>query len=166
MKKIKKVTKKVKKPTPEQKIEEKVKKMKVQLEDIFNYSIAGWTKPNMQRAKRTYTKILNNPADTRAMFVLMSPKSMLYNCFDAPTHSDHPDNWKWYGNLIFPPTYKTRWAIPYIDIVREKARGRGRVHLCLENGVEKVPVLLVGKSQDHVKNWLKEKKIEYEVINA
>ena len=47
---------------------------------------------------------------------------------------------------------KTKFPLPYIDLIRKKGMGNGRVLMCYREGIKEVPVLIVGE----IKKWVKE----------
>ena len=136
----KKAVKKVTKATPKEKVATKVK---FQLKDIFNYSIVGSNNPIEQQLKCYYTKCMRGIKNTKGKIVEMDATLFLKNIGNTKEAIRNP---------YFPPNVK--YALPYIDVTRKKSRGAGRVRLCLENGITKVPVFVCGLDND-VSEWLK-----------
>jgi len=55
------------------------------------------------------------------------------------------------------------WALPYVDLRRKKALGRGRALVCYKEGVELIPVLVVGNSEADIDAYVEQtaKKIKF-----
>ncbi len=120
------------------------------IKKIFNYDIAGYSKPNMQILKDHYTKIMKGKLPVQSRVVLIAPEKFLKNCY-AKTDITKEE----LRHKIDLDNLKPRYALPYIDLRREKALGRGRVLACYKAGVVKIPVLVVGSSQEQIDEYVK-----------
>jgi len=134
----------------------KFKKPKYDITKLFDFTIAGYTKPNMQSTKPYYTRVLHGKKNAYGKVYLMSPKDFLLNSY-AITDIMNEEIRNPNADLSNPT--KPRWALPWVDIARKKGFGRGRALVCHHFKIKAIPVLMVGWGEEQIKEWLKEKKI-------
>ena len=118
------------------------------INDLFNFDIVGYTKPNMQMLKDNYTKIMKGKKRGCNRVVMTAPDMFLKNCYAKSDILKESIRRK--GDIGKP-----KWALPYIDLRREKALGRGRALVCHKEGVESIPVLVVGRSESDIDAYIK-----------
>jgi len=130
---------------------------KYDITKLFDFTIAGYTKPNMQSTKPFYTKVLHNKTNAYGKVYLMNPKTFLLNSYPTTDIMKEPLR-NVNANLIKP--VKPRWALPWVDINRRKGFGRGRALVCHHFKIPRIPVLVVGTGEEHIAEWLKANKIK------
>jgi len=128
------------------------------LKNIFDYSIAGYTKPNMQMLKDRYTRIMRGEFGAIASkVVLMAPDKFLKNSFSKTDVLKEPLRKEVDLDNLHP-----KYALPYVDLRRGKALGRGRALVCYKAGILEIPVLVVSSTAASINDFVKKvgKKIE------
>ena len=145
------------------KAKSKAKSKSSTIKDLFDFTIAGYTKPNMW-VKKYYTSVLHGRQvnrGTESRVVIMDGKDFLKNSFSKTNVLKEKIRTK---ASLKDLVKKRKFALPYIDITRKKGFGRGRVLMCLKNDVKEVPVLLVGTPKGEIDKWLKGKKIKVKKV--
>jgi len=137
------------------------KKVKdIDLTTIFNFDIAGYTKPIMQSLKPYPTKVMRGIKNMTGRVVLMSADDFLTNSFAVTDVANEEIR----NGALKVEDVNPKFALPYINITGGKGFGRGRVLLCRHWGINTVPVLLMGVTQEVIDAWLKETKIKVEKV--
>ena len=130
-------------------------KTKLTYKDVFNMEIVGYTKPLMQELKPYYTKIMRGIKNAKGKIVFMSPGKFLDYYYEKHASSKE----KITNPRIDINNLQYKWAIPFIDTVREKVMGSGRALHCEKEGIKEIPVLIVGRNLKEVDAWVKKEKI-------
>lgn len=137
-------------------VAKKTVKANVELRQLFDFTKAGYTKPNMQETKDYYTKVLRGIKFAQGRVVRMSVEDFIDSAFDYPIIENQL--------LIDKPELfdikKMRFNLPYIDIIRGKTFGLDVAEFCKTNGINEIPVLLVGASKKEIDDWIKEEEIK------
>ncbi len=132
------------------------KEKKPDLKDLFDFTKAGFSKPNMQRLKTYYTRVIAGVMNAKGKIVLMNPEEALDNCYHAGLKGWKKKAKSYNDAVFFEKKYKE--ALPVIDITRKITLGTSRMVICYNHGL-KVPVLVVGETIKDIDKWLKAKKI-------
>ena len=115
------------------------------LRDLFDFTHAAGNRHSW------YTKVLLGKEKVEHNLVLIKGADFLNNCYIPVDIENEP-------LLCKTPLEKRKpnWGIPWIDLYRKKAKGRGRTLVCHRNGIKWTPLLIVGD----IKKWLKETSVK------
>ncbi|HEC63744.1 MAG TPA: hypothetical protein ENI23_00455 [bacterium] len=129
-------------------------KKKSKVEELFDFTIAGSSKPNMQAIKPYYTNVLNGKKRLTYQIVLMKPADFIKNSYRVFDVKIEKVKVKDISNM------PRKFALPWIDITRKKSLGQGRAFACLKSKIEEIPVLVVAKTDKELKDWIKKTKVK------
>lgn len=126
------------------------KELLKQLDTIFDFSIAGYSAPNMQILKPYYSKVMRGIKNLKGYVYFINPKDYLDNSFAIT----NVKNEKIRHPKIDIFNLKNKFALPVLDIIRLKGLGRGRVLLCLKQNIPYVPIVCCAFNRLQTETWL------------
>lgn len=138
------------------KAKEVKKAKKVELEDIFDYEVVGYTKPNMQSTKPYYTQALKGNKALKGRVVIINAKTILGLALKIMGFKEKDYDFGigkvWRKEVFDCPLRK--FSLPFIDVTNKVSGGIKPIQTCIDEGVDRVPVFICGISKKEVDKWI------------